>query len=151
MRSWIATIIICWNTFREHKIIYMGSWILGSLWVSSQFGGVAGCHARGDGSAPRGFPAHSRVLSRFHVSLPLLHSLLLWRVCLGIKVCKINTEGKRRRNQQAFSTINYHDRECRQTANNIFCIVHHITSARPMYGNWPQTTWHVRVNCDFYY
>ena len=70
-----------------------------SLSVSSPFGGVAGSHARGDANAPRGFPAHSHVLSQlasltingalasrieYMYHFPLPPSLLLSQVYLGI-------------------------------------------------------------------
>ena len=121
-----------------------------SLWVSSPFGAVAGSHARGDASAPRGFPAHLRVLSRLHVSLPSLSLTVAFTGLLGHKRLQNQNWREEAKKPASFSTINYHDRECRQTAHSFFCIVHHITSARKRYGNLPPTTWHVSVNCDFY-
>ena len=104
-----------------------------SLWVSSPFGGVAGSHARGYASAPRGFPAHSRVLSRLHLSLPSPSLTVAFTGLLGNKRLKNLHWREGAKKSASFSTKTYHDWECRQIANNFFCIVHHIASARTMY------------------
>ena len=91
-----------------------------SPWVSSQFGEVAGSHTRGDASAPRGFHTNSRVLSRLHVSLLSPSLTVAFTGLLGHKRLQNQHWREEAKKSARVSTINYHDRECRHTANNFF-------------------------------